>query len=222
MVAAFSSGAASVTFEAESGALGADWAVSNSASPVFISITTSITGSGATNPTNASRVATYSVTFPSAGTYQLYAHIQVGPGGVNSDSMFYGNGFGTQDPTNSANWILVNNLSNAGFTNGSDVVTGGGSLGSGVWKWINLSQFTSQNGFTVGAGNLTQTFQIGGRESGLGIDKFVFGSAGYSFTVSTTAPTARRRRRPWRPLTQPKCIKPLRGWAARSRFTRDG
>jgi glucuronoarabinoxylan endo-1,4-beta-xylanase len=175
--------AASVTFEAESGALGPDWAVSNSASPAYITITTGITGTGATNPTNASRVATYTVTFPSAGTYQLYARVLVGPGGYDNDSMFYGNGFGTQDPAVDSDWVMANNLSVVGFNNSSDVVTGGGSLGNGVWKWINLSQFTSQPGFAVPAGNLTQTFQIGGRESGLNLDKFVFGTAGYNFTV---------------------------------------
>ena len=184
LFAAESIHAASVTFEAESGTLGSDWAVSNSTSPAYITITTSITGTGASNPTNASRVATYTVTFPAAGTYQLYAHVLVGPGGASSDSMFYGNGLGTQDPTVNSDWILVNNLSVGGFNNSADIVTGGGSLGSGVWKWINLSQFTSQTGFTVSAGSLTQTFQIGGRESGLEMDKFVFGTANYTFTVS--------------------------------------
>jgi glucuronoarabinoxylan endo-1,4-beta-xylanase len=53
-----------------------------------------------------------------------------------------------------------------------------------MWKWINLSQFTGQPGFTVSAGNLTQTFQIGARENGLDLDKFAFGTAGYAFTVS--------------------------------------
>ena len=55
----------------------------------------------------------------------------------------------------------MNGLGAVGFTNSTDVVTGGGTLGSGTWKWINLSQFTSQTGFTVSAGNLPQTFQIG-------------------------------------------------------------
>jgi glucuronoarabinoxylan endo-1,4-beta-xylanase len=75
-------------------------------------------------------------------------------------------------------------LGAAGFNNSTDVVTGGGTLGSGIWKWINLSQFTGQGGFTVNAGNLAQTFQIGARENGLDMDKFVFGTAGYTFTVA--------------------------------------
>jgi BNR repeat-containing family member len=180
-LAAASASAASVTLEAESGALGADWAVSNSASPAYITITSNDTGN---NPASAARVATYSVTFPVAGTYQLYSRVRVGPNTFNDDSLFYANGFGTKSPTTSSDWILVNNLGSAGFDVSTDVVTGGGTLGSGVWKWINLSQFTGQTGFTVSAGNLTQTFQIGAREDGLDLDKFVFGTAGYTFTVA--------------------------------------
>ena len=173
--------AASVAFEAESGALGADWAVSNSSSPAYISITSNSTGS---NPGSTNRVATYEVTFPSAGTYQLYARVLVGPNTFNDDSLFYANGLGPKSPTNNSDWITVNGLGSAGFSNSTDVVTGGGSLGSGMWKWINLSQFTSQTGFTVNSGNLTQKFQIGAREDGLSMDKFVFGTADYTFTVA--------------------------------------
>ena len=53
-----------------------------------------------------------------------------------------------------------------------------------MWKWVNLSQFTSNAGFTVNAGSLTQTFQIGARENGLDMDEIAFGSAGTAFTVS--------------------------------------
>src|SRR5206468_11348111 len=38
--------------------------------------------------------------------------------------------------------------------------------------------------FTVTAGNLAQTFQIGAREDGLDMDKFLFGTSGYTFTVA--------------------------------------
>jgi O-glycosyl hydrolase len=178
---ALSSGAASVTFEAESGVLGTNWAVSNGSGANYITITTGSTG---TNPGSADRVASYVVAFPAAGTYQLYARVQVGPGGYNSDSLFYAGSFGMKSPTNNGDWVLVNGLAGAGFSNSTDVVTGGGALGSGMWKWINLSQFTGQGGFSVSAGNLTQTFQIGAREAGLELDKFVFGTAGYAFTVS--------------------------------------
>ncbi len=173
--------AASVTFEAESGALGVDWAVSNSTSPTYITITANSIGS---NPGSATRVASYNVTFPAAGTYQLYARINIGPGGFDDDSMFFASSFGVKSPTTDSNWTLANGLAGVGFNNSTDVVTGSGSLGSGIWKWINLSQFANQAGFNVSAGSLTQTFQIGSREDGLSIDKFVFGTADYSFTVS--------------------------------------
>ncbi len=172
---------ASVKFEAESGALGSDWAVSNSSPPVYITITSQDTGN---NPSNAARLATYTVAFPTAGTYQLYAHVLVGPGGASSDSLFYGDGFGVQNPSNSASWILVNGLFNVGFSTSTSVVTGGGTAGIGVWKWINLSQFAPGATFTVPGGNLVQTFQIGARETGLDIDAFAFGLNGMSFTVS--------------------------------------
>ncbi len=178
----FSARAAFVAFEAESGVLGADFTNGTDGAIQFISISTDTVNSS--NPGNTNRMATYNVTFPAADTYQLYARVLVGPGSFNDDSMFYGNGFGVKNSTNNSDWTLVNGLAGVGFSNSTDVVTGGGTLGSGMWKWINLSQFTSQNGFAVSAGNLTQTFQIGARENGLDIDKFVFGTANDTFTVS--------------------------------------
>ncbi|TAL04377.1 MAG: hypothetical protein EPO07_05195, partial [Verrucomicrobia bacterium] len=167
-------------FEAESGTLGTDWAVSNSTSPAYITITTG--GAGST-PSSAARVATYSVSFPTPGTYELYARVRVGPGTFDDDSMFYGNGFGVKDPTLASGWIFVNGLADKGFTAATNVVTGGGTAGSGVWKWINLSQFAPGPIFTVAASNQTQTFQIGARENGLDLDAFAFGTTGYNFTV---------------------------------------
>jgi arabinoxylan arabinofuranohydrolase len=177
---AVSTTAGAFAFEAEAGALGVDWAVSNSAGTVYLTILTDLPGNA---PSNAARVATYTLAFPSAGTYQLYARVRVGPDTFNDDSLFYGNGFGFKSPTSGGDWVLANGLAAAGFTNTTAVVTGGGSLGSGMWKWINLSQLTGSAGFTVDDGNLTQIFQIGGRENGLDIDKFVFGSASAMFTV---------------------------------------
>ena len=182
----FGAGAGSaspLSFEAESGVLGADWAVSNNVSPAVTNITITSNGSG-NNPGSAARVATYTVTFPGAGTYQLYARVRVGAGVFNDDSLFFASSFGTKSPTLNSDWILVNGLGGAGFSNSTDVVTGGGTLGSGMWKWINLSQFSGQTGFTVSAGSLTQTFQIGAREDGLDLDKIAFGLSGYAFTVA--------------------------------------
>lgn len=184
-----SSGAASVTFEAESGALGSDFTNGTSGSVQFISISTTNVNSG--NPGNASRVATYTITFPTVGTYDLYARVLVGPDGFNDDSMFYANGFGVKSPTSDSDWLTVNGLASGGFMASTDVVAGNGSAEIQVWKWVNLSQFNPNGSgtetpitFVVPAGNLTQTFQIGAREDGLEMDKFVFGTDGYTFTVS--------------------------------------
>ena len=178
-----------VTFQAESGTLGANFTNGIDGAVQFVSISTDTVNAG--NPGNANRVATYTVVFPEAGAYNLYARVLVGPGGFSDDSMFYGNGFGVKSSTTDNDWMLVNGLAAGGFTASTDVVAGNGSAGSQVWKWVNLSQFNPSGSgteapitFTVPAGNLTQTFQIGARENGLDLDKFVFGTTGVSFTVS--------------------------------------
>ncbi len=112
-----------VKFEAESGALGSDFAISNSTVPAYITITTDGAGN---NPGSAARVASYTVTFPAAGAYDLYARVRVGSGTFNDDSLFYGNGFGVKNPALNSDWIFVNGLGAAGFTNPTNVVTGGG------------------------------------------------------------------------------------------------
>lgn len=174
-----------ITVEAEAGALGGNFQIITGP-PDYITSTTD--GSGG-SPGSAERVASYSVTFPAPGVYKLYARVRVGPQGANDDSFFYGNGFGTKSPTSDANWILINSIDVGGFVNAGDSVTGNGSAGINVWKWINFSDYTGAFGetpiaFPVSAGNLTQTFQIGARENGLDVDKLVFGSEGTSFTVA--------------------------------------
>jgi len=174
-----------VTVEAESGALGTNFLVGSLSGAAYISNTNNNTSTSV--PGIPGRVASYTVTFPEAGTYDLYARVLVGPGGANDDSFFYGNGFGAKSPTTSSDWILCNNLWDVGYTNASDIVAGAGTIQTGVWKWIDISQFNggaAPISFTVTAGTLTQTFQIGGREDGFDIDKFVFGTTGTSFTVS--------------------------------------
>lgn len=176
-----------VTFQAESGTPGSDFTNGTDGAVSFISISTDTVNSG--NPGNVNRVASYSVTFPAAGTYKLYGRMRVGPGNGSDDSFFYGNGLGLQSATADVNWILNNNVNTGGFMVSTDVVSGTGSAGILVWKWINLSDYTGAFGetpisFTVTAGNLTQTFQIGARENGLDFDKFAFGTSGTSFTVS--------------------------------------
>ena len=174
-----------LSVEAESGTLGTNFLVGNSGGTIYISNTNN--NSSTTVPSIPGRVASYSITFPAEGNYDLYARVRVGVGAANDDSLFYGNGFDVKAVANAADWILCNNLAAVGFTSAGDIVTGGGSAGTSVWKWINLSQFNGGEApinFTVTAGNLTQTFQIGGREDGFDIDKFVFGTTGTSFAVS--------------------------------------
>ncbi|WP_151087509.1 endo-1,4-beta-xylanase [Hymenobacter baengnokdamensis] len=145
-------------------------------------------GVGGSAPATAARVLSYTVTFPEAGTYDLYARIRVGPNGANDDSFYYANSFGTKSPVTGSDWVNCNNLFNIGYTSATAVVDGAGGAATGVWKWVDLSQYSFGGAalvsFTVTAGNLTQTFQVGAREDGLDLDKFVFGKKGLYFTVA--------------------------------------
>jgi glucuronoarabinoxylan endo-1,4-beta-xylanase len=178
--------AGSIKLEAESAALGGDYSATNDGTANYIAIASNGTGE---SPGSAARIATFSVLFPAAGTYDLYARVRVGPGAANDDSFFYGNGFGLKSPTNGVDWIRLNNLSLGGYTNAGDTVTDSGSAGVGMWKWVNLSEFANASSespmtFTVTAANLALTFQIGAREDGFDIDALVFGTATYTFTVA--------------------------------------
>jgi len=188
------------------GATTGDWAartVAASGTTPAITYVTSLTTAGGASPGTDARVLTYTVTFPGAGAYDFYARVRVGSdgGGANDDSFFYANSFGTRTAA-AATWVTANGLNNVGYTSDLNLaVDGAGSGTTGVWKWVNLSKFqangSAATAFTVPAGALTQTFQIGAREDGLDIDKFVFGASGLNFTPakldagqqgSTTAP----------------------------------
>lgn len=181
-----------VTVEAESGGLGADFRTATQAGVTYTTIFQSATSINGTAPGTAARVGSYTVTFPAAGVYDLYARIRVGAAGANDDSFFYGNGFDAKPATDGAgqnNWITVNQLASAGFSASTDLVVGDGAAATnGVWKWLNMSTFSNGGenpiSFTVAPGALTRTFQIGAREDGLDFDKFVFGLQGTSFTVA--------------------------------------
>ncbi|MCX7722813.1 MAG: cadherin domain-containing protein [Verrucomicrobiae bacterium] len=170
-----------VKFEAESGVRGSEVGTGTLAGVTYIYPLVN-------NPTNipvtTNRVVTYTVVFPEAGTYDLYARVRVGAAAWSDDSFLYGNGFGAKSPTNSTHWIVANNLWNIGYTNSDDVVSGAGTAGTNVWKWINLSELAGGIMFTVPVGQLTQTFQIGMREDGFWMDAFAFGTADYVFTVA--------------------------------------
>lgn len=176
-----------VVFEAESGTIGAQFSVLDDPSTGIRYATINSTVGGG-NPGSADRVITYTVTFPSSGTYELYARLRVGPNTFNDDSMYYGNGFGTRNVASDNDWVRVNGLANAfGYTLPTDRVLGAGTATSNVWKWVKLSAFPFDEApisFAVDASNLTPTFQIAGREDGLWLDKFAFGRQGVFFTVA--------------------------------------
>ena len=173
-----------VIVEAENGVVGSQFTIAADGATTYAAIQSTIGGG---NPTTSGRVITFSITFPHAGVWELYARLRVGPATFNDDSMFYANTLGAKSPTSDADWILANGLAAAvGFTNPSDKVTGGGLATSGVWKWVKLSAFDGGEGpvsFTVPMGSLTQTFEVAGREDGLWLDKFAFGPQGVFFTV---------------------------------------
>jgi endo-1,4-beta-xylanase len=173
-----------VYVEAESGKLGSNFAVKNDGNITYV---TAIDNNTAFVPGDTSRIATYQVTFPDSGYYNLFVHLRVGPNGYDDDSFFYGNGFGAKNDTAGTDWAFINGLASAGFTDTSAFVTGTGTVGSQVWKWVNLTQDTIQfpaDSFYVSIDSLTKTFQIGTREDGLDIDKFTFGKANLYFTVN--------------------------------------
>ena len=121
--------------EAESGTLGASLTIPAPADGITYITTTENAG---VNPTPA-RTATWQVTFPAAGNYDLYARILVGPNTGNDDSFYLPTGFNT-----TTSWAAPYNTSSGGFTAAGATVLTGGSAGQNVWKWVRL---TGADGF---------------------------------------------------------------------------
>jgi endo-1,4-beta-xylanase len=174
-----------VTVEAESGTLGSKFPILHDSSVTFVDVTTDAANVG--HPGDSSRVTTYQVQFPDSGSYNLFARVRVGSNG-STGSFFYGNGFGLKNDTSGSDWIAVDGLATiAGFSDPATFVDGPGTLGTGVWKWVNLTrnayQGTKGNPFIVAVDNLSVSFQIGGGHPGLDIDKFAFGKSSLHFTV---------------------------------------
>lgn len=175
-----------VIVEAESGKLGSNFQVLQDGNVTYVSPKTNWTNIG--NPGDTSRMITFQVTFADSGSYNLFARVRVGPNGYDDDSFFYGNGFGVKNDTSNGDWIMINGLAGAGFSDPAAYVDGPGSLGNGVWKWVNVTknpyQGTQGYLFFVSLDSLTKTFQIASREDGLDIDKVAFGKAYLYFTVA--------------------------------------
>jgi GH35 family endo-1,4-beta-xylanase len=177
---------APVIVEAESATDGAQFQRLSADGVSYVSVSPSTATPAA--PGSADRVLTYSVQLPVAGSYDLYARLRVGPGGASDDSLFYGSGFGIQDPANADDWVTVNGLSAVGFTNSSDVVTGGIGLPLGAgFRWVNLSLFNGGEAplvFEVSDASQPLLLQIGAREDGLDIDKFALVESNVYETVA--------------------------------------
>lgn len=169
-----------IIVEAESATVSSAYAVGTADGATYVTIVNDSPGFGP--PATADGALTYSVTFPAAGNYDLYARFRVGPGGGSDDSFFIGNGFGDQVGT--AEWVLVNQVDGGGFTAPTDTVRNGGPATTNVFKWFRLTGFAGPATWTVPAGNLTQTFSAAGRETGNFIDKFAFGHQGSWYTVN--------------------------------------
>jgi endo-1,4-beta-xylanase len=172
--------------EAESGTGGADFTTVTQGDLTVVTINPSAPNPAA--PGSDGRVLSYQVELPAAGEYELYARVRVGPGGASDDSLFYASGFGAKDPLNGNDWITVNNLSTVGYSLPEQIVAGGIGvpLGTG-FRWINLAEYNGGDApvrFTVAAGALVQTLQIGAREDGLEIDKLALVASAVSQTVA--------------------------------------
>ncbi len=172
-----------VIVEAESGVSGSNFPSLKDSTATYVDVSTNSTNSG--NSGDTSRMITYQVQFADSGTYNLFARVRVDSG---SGSFFYGSGFGIKNDTLSNDWVAVNGLDSAGFSNPTYFVDGPGTVGDSVWKWVNLSENAYQGVegklFVVSIDSLTRTFQIGGGNKGLDIDKLAFGKSYLHFTVS--------------------------------------
>ncbi|MBN1302570.1 MAG: endo-1,4-beta-xylanase [Melioribacteraceae bacterium] len=176
-----------VIVEAESGVVGSDYSVLQEDSTNYVAIQTNST---AYNPGSSARVISFEVTFADTGSYDLFVRLRVGSGTFDDDSFFYGNGFGEKETAVDSHWVSINGLAAAGFSEPNEVVRDAGGLGSGVWKWVNLSRNVYQGDLEAlvtfkieDQDNLTKTFQIGAREDGLEIDKIAFGKSYLYYTV---------------------------------------
>jgi endo-1,4-beta-xylanase len=167
-----------VIIEAESGTFGANLTTGAVDGATYVTTTLNDTAV----PT-AGRIASYTVTFPGAGNYELYARYRVGAEGANDDSWYFGQGFGTKVPGNGADWALQNET-NTGFTAAGATVHNGGTTPLLVFKWVKVTGSQGPAAWVVPDGALTQTFQWASREDGMFMDKLAFGRAGVCYTVA--------------------------------------
>lgn len=161
--------------------IGSDYATVTEGDVTYVTPSTDFANTS--NPGTADKVLTFQINFPAAGTFALYAKVRVGPSGADDDSFFVANSFGEKSPTSDADWTVINNIGN-GAANPDDYVLSYAEnfVGNELFKWINTS-IVEGPVFTVEAGNLTQTFQMGARENGLDVDKIAFANSELFYTV---------------------------------------
>ncbi|RPH99365.1 MAG: hypothetical protein EHM72_11185, partial [Calditrichaeota bacterium] len=181
------SGDIPVIVEAESGVIGSIFRTGQDGDITYVATKTNYIGTG--NPSDENSLITYQVAFQDSGYYNLFARLRVGSGAFDDDSFFGARGFGEKNVASSADWVFINGLASAGFSSPTDVVDGPGSLGSQVWKWVNITQTfypgsTPTKSFYVSIDDLENAFQVAAREDGLDIDKFAFGKSNLYFTVN--------------------------------------
>ncbi|MBN1997839.1 endo-1,4-beta-xylanase, partial [candidate division KSB1 bacterium] len=180
------SGETPVYVEAESGILGSGYSVQQDGDITYVTPTSNFDGQS--SPEDPNRVITYQVTFQDTGYYDLFVRLYVGPGTYKNDSFFLARGFGEKNCTAGTDWVYINALMRAGFTDSADLVYDRGLAGWEVWKWVKLGEnffkpASPQEFYYVGIDGLSKSFQIGSREEGLFIDKFAFGKSDLYFTV---------------------------------------
>lgn len=166
--------------EAESGILGNAFSILESDGVTYVAPQTA---GAETAPGDTNHVVSFEVTFPTPGRYTLFARIRASGG---NDSFFYAENFGEQTTDDADDWVLVDRVGRAGFTNPTDIVDGTGVARTGVWKWINLSANDygeTPERYTIFNRRLTQTFQLGAREAGFEIDKLAFAPEDLFYTV---------------------------------------
>ena len=183
-LAILSSAAANVAtptiLEAENATLGSMFTSATAAGVSYITISQTFAENA---PSSANTIATFSITFPEGGNYELFARVYVGPQGGNDDSLIFARNFGAPALGNTTLWSVANNLTNVGFAIPEETILSTGDAGGQTWKWLRVSSFTSVGLFVVPDGQLTQTYQVAGREDGFLLDKLAFAQSGVSFTV---------------------------------------
>ena len=170
-----------IVIEAESGILGSSLIASSLEGVQYVYPLVSADGNA---PNADTRIITFSILFPEAGSYELYARFRVGSGNYDDDSFFFGKSFGTLSVSAIDQWITLNGLVPYGYVNDGDVVGSTGSVGNNTWKWLNFSRMNATPVvFVVESPNTTKTFQVAFREDGFFLDKIAFARAEYHFSV---------------------------------------